>query len=136
MLARADIGRRDGSASRAPGTARLPQRHVKALDALAHGRPAARGGPVEPGLACDAPASSAPACTNRPGPPCPPAEATPGLDGPRERLLPGPSGLVTWPRPAARRPVARSPPRRMSHRRFPTSAAAGNALAMAPPCRG
>lgn len=103
---------------------------------MAHGRTAALGGHVYPGLAGGEPADREHAGTNRPGPTCPHAEATPWREAPRERLLPVPSGLVTLTLPEVLRPVARSHPYRMDTLRFQTSAAALNALAMAPQVRG
>lgn len=103
------------------------------MEAIAHCRPAALGGPVDQGLEGGAPAYSEHACQNRPGPTGHNAEATPWLAAPRARLLPGPSCLVTFALPAARRPVARSPQHRMYTLRCQPSAAALNALALGPP---
>jgi hypothetical protein len=109
---------------------------VEARAALAHGRTDALGGQGAPGLACGALADRSPAGTTRPCPTGHQAEATPGLDKPRERRLPVPAVLVTCPRPADRRPVARAQPPRLATRRFQPSAAPLTALALAPHALG
>jgi Transposase zinc-binding domain/Putative transposase len=106
------------------------------MEAIAHGRTAALGGPVSQGMACGAPEDSDHSCTNRHGPQGHNAEAPHWLEAPRERLLPVPSVLVTFTLPEELRPVARSHPHLLSNLLFQTSAAAWNALAMDPQCLG
>jgi hypothetical protein len=136
MRARADLCRRSGPAARAPGADRRPPSPRAALAALAQGPTDALGGPVCPGTACGARADRSPSGQHRQGPTCPQEATTRGLAPPRPLRLPGPAGLVTGTRPAARRPGARAPPTLLSHLRLQTAAAAGPPLARAPQSRG
>jgi putative transposase/transposase-like zinc-binding protein len=102
------------------------------MAAIEHCRTAALGGHVYQCMECGEPAYSDHACKNRPCPKCQKAEATQGLEAPREWLLPVPYCLVTFTLPEALRPVARAHQHLRDNLLFQTSAAALKALALDP----
>ena len=136
MVELAELFRRSGPAYRAPCADRLPTSHLGAMAAIAPCRPEALGGPVSPCTACGEREYSSHSCTHRHGPTCHNDATTPWVAPQRELLLPVPSCLVTLTLPEARRPVARSHQPRLSPLLLQTSAAALQALALAPTYRG
>jgi hypothetical protein len=70
MSALVDLCRRSDPAERAPCADRRPKSPLVAMEALAQGRTAALGGPVDQCTACGALESSSHACKNRPCPTC------------------------------------------------------------------
>ena len=132
MLARADIFRRYGPASRATCADHMPPSHLQAMTAIAQCRTEALGGQGSQCTACGDLASRYHAGTHRPGPTCQHDEATRGLAQPRVLRLPGPSCLVPLTRPAALRPGARAHPSLLSHLLLQPSSAAWPARALAP----
>ena len=132
----AEICRRHGPAGRAQCADRVLPSPRAALEAIARCRPEALGGHLSQGTAWGALADRSHAWKNRPGPQGHRDAATRWLDPPRALLLPGPSCLVTFPLPAALRPVARSPQRCLDPLLLPASAAAWQALALDPPALG
>jgi len=132
MVAVAASFRRHGPADRAQGTDRMLPSHLAALEARAQCRTEALGGPRSQGPDCGALEESAHACQHRHCPTCQHAAAPRWLAQQRARLLPGPDWLGTVTLPEALRPVARAPQRCLAHRRWQTSAAALQALALDP----
>jgi hypothetical protein len=136
MVELADICRRHGPASRARCGPQRPTSHLAALPAMAPCRPAALGGHVSQGAACEALEDRDQSCPKRHGPTCHNDDAPRWLDPPRQLRLPVPSVLVPVPLPEALRPVARSPPQCLDPRLLPTAAAAVPALALDATARG
>jgi hypothetical protein len=132
MVEWADLFRRPGPADRAQCQDRLLPSHLAAMAAIAHCRPEALGGQVSQCTACGAWEYSSHAWKNRHCPTCQQDAATRWLAPQRALLLPVPSFLVPCPLPEALRPVARAPQHCLSHLLFQTSAAALQALALAP----
>jgi hypothetical protein len=132
MVERAASCRRHGPADRAKVQDRMPRSHVQAMAAIDHCRTEALGGHVYQGLACGALEYREHSCKHRHWPTGQPAEATPGLEKPRELRLPGPDCLVPLTRPEDLRPVARSQPRLIYHLLVQTSAATLQTRAQAP----
>jgi len=108
VVTRGAIVRRDGPQYREKvGDRMLPSQHA-AMAAIETWRTAARGGHVDAGPACGTLRSRDHAWQNRHGPRCQ-QDATPAwLERPPELRLPRPYCMVTCPRPAELRQVARS----------------------------
>ena len=105
---------------------------LAAMAARAQGRTEALGGPLSPGTACGVREYRSHAWKNRHGPKWQHAAATRGLAQQRTLLLPVPYLLVTCTLPEALRPVARAHQRCLSTLLLQTSAAALQALTLAP----
>jgi Transposase zinc-binding domain len=132
MLARADIFRRYGPASRATCADHMPPSHLQAMTAIAQCRTEALGGHGSQCMACGDLEYSEHACTHRHGPTCQNDEATRWLEQQRVLRLPVSSFLVTLTLPEALRPAARSHQSRISTLLLQTSSAALKARALDP----
>jgi len=132
MAELADIFRRHGPAYRARCGDRMPPSHLAAMAAIAQCRTEALGGHVYQCPDCGELEYSYHSCKNRHGPKCQNAAATRWLEQQRALLLPVPYFLGTLTLPEELRPVARSHQHRMYNLLFQTSAAALQALTLAP----
>jgi len=132
MVEWAEIFQRHGPAYRARVGDRMPPSPLAAMAAMEQCRTEARGGHVSPCPDCGAREDSDHACKNRHCPKGQHAAATRWLEQPRALLLPVPSFLVPFTLPEALRPGARSSQHCLYTLLFQTSAAALQALALAP----